>query len=85
MGGGGKCVCVKGRRWEREEGVCVCGRWEEVVVMVVRTDDLTHVSPYESVEAAQKGGRTPGSQTPGVPATLALNVLVDGVRKMPQK
>ena len=27
------------------------------------------VSPYESVLAPDSGGRTPGSQTPGVPAT----------------
>ena len=40
------------------------------------------VSPYESVEAAQKGGRTPGSQTPGVLATLGLRVQMDGSRKM---
>ena len=65
-------------RWGGGGGGWWKGR-DGVVVVVVRTDDLTPcVSPYES---RHKGGRTPGSQTPDVPATLALNVQVDGVRK----
>ena len=32
--------------------------------------------------ATNQGGRTPGSQIPDVPATLGLNVQLDGVRKM---
>ena len=39
---------------------------------------------YTSVGAPKWGGRTPGSQTPGVPATLGLNVQMDGGRKMLQ-
>ena len=34
---------------------------------------------------APSSGKTPGSQTPGVLATLALDVQLDGVRKMPPK
>ena len=36
------------------------------------------------VDDPSPGGRTPGSQTPGVPATLGLNVQMDGGRKMLQ-
>ena len=39
---------------------------------------------YTLVDAPGWGGRTPGSQTPGVPATLGLNVQKDGGRKMLQ-
>ena len=35
-----------------------------------------------SQDAPNSGDRTPGSQTPGVPATLGLNVQTDGGRKM---
>ena len=42
------------------------------------------VSPYHCTDAPSWGGRTPGSQTPGVPATLGLNVQMDGGRKMLQ-
>ena len=55
-----------------------------VVVVGVQTDDLTrmfvHTRPWER----RKRGRTPGSQTPGVPATLGLKVQMDGGRKMLQ-
>ena len=37
---------------------------------------------YTSVGAPNWSGRTLGSQTPGVPATLGLNVQMDGGRKM---
>ena len=37
-----------------------------------------HLCRYRSVGAPDWGGRTPGSQTPGVPATLGLNVQMDG-------
>ena len=40
------------------------------------------IPPHE--RAPGWGGRTPGSQTPGVSATLGLNVQMDGVRKMLQ-
>ena len=39
---------------------------------------------YTSVGAPNWCGRTPRSQTPGVPATLDLNVQMDGGRKMLQ-
>ena len=42
------------------------------------------VSPYHCTVAPNCGGRTPGRQTPGVPATLGLNVQMDGGRKMLQ-
>ena len=38
---------------------------------------------YTSVGAPNWGGRTPKSQTPGVPATMGLDVQKDGIRKMP--
>ena len=56
------------------------------------------VCPFPCAHAPNSGGRTPGSQTPGVPTTpepsmtknssssrahLALNVRMDGARKMP--
>ena len=42
------------------------------------------VCRYPITVAPNWGGRTPGSQTPGVTATLGLNVQMDGGRKMPQ-
>ena len=39
---------------------------------------------YAPAHATNWSDRTPGSQTPGVPATLGLNVHADGERKMPQ-
>ena len=46
---------------------------------------MTCVCPYDiAAHAPNWGGRTPGSQTPGVPATLGLNVQMDGGRKMLQ-
>ena len=40
-----------------------------------------HLCRYTSLGAPNWGGRTPGSQTPGVPAALRLNVQMDGGRK----
>ena len=40
------------------------------------------IPPHE--RAPNSGDRTPGSQTPGVPATLGLNAQMDGGRKMLQ-
>ena len=50
------------------------------------TGCMTNVSVDERHQqyASNWGGRTPGSQTPGVPSTLGLDVQLDGVRKMPQ-
>ena len=42
-----------------------------VVVLVVRTDDLLHVFLHVSQGKRRKGGRTPESQTPGVPVPWA--------------
>ena len=69
-----------------------------LLVVVVRTDDLTHVFVHtRSVGAPNWSGRTPESQTPGVPAIhepsttnscwpsrAGLDVQLDGARKMPQ-
>ena len=65
------------------EGVVV------VVVVVVRAKlSNTRVCPAMRTNATSWGGRTPGSQTPGVPATpepsTTNNYWRDGVRKMPQ-
>ena len=43
-----------------------------------------HLCRYTSAGAPNWGGRTPGSQTPDVPATLGLNVQMVGGRKMLQ-
>ena len=56
-----------------------------VVVVVVRTDDLTRMFVHTRQQKRRKGGRTPGRQTPGVPATLGLNVQEDGGRKNARK
>ena len=73
-----------------------------VVVVVVVVQQCVHgksLSINHDI-ATNSGGRTPGSQTPGVPATpepsmtknssssrahLALNVRMDGARKMAKK
>ena len=56
-----------------------------VVVFVVQTVKLQWcIYPYHCTVAPNWGGRTPGSQTPGVSATLGLNVQMDGGRKMLQ-
>ena len=49
-------------------------------------DEMLHwcVSPYHCTVAPNWGGRTLGSQTPSVPATLGLNVQMDGGRNMLQ-
>ena len=62
---------------ERREGA-------RMVVVVVRTWVVNGGSLSMSQDAPNSGGRTPRSQTPGVPATLALNVQMDGGRKMQQ-
>ena len=50
--------------------VCVCVVVVVVVVVVVRTFVLHEgVCPTTRTLAPNSGGRTPGSQTPGVPAT----------------
>ena len=46
---------------------------------------MTCVVPYATADAPNWGDRTPGSQTPGVPATLGLDVQLDGIRKMSVK
>ena len=51
-------------------------------LVVVELD--AHLCRYTSVGAPSWCGRTPASQTPGVPATLGLNVQMDGGRKMLQ-
>ena len=58
-------------------GVVCCGGGSNVELNA-------HLCRYTSVGAPNQGGRTPGSQTPGVPATLGLNVQMDGGRKMLQ-
>ena len=69
-------------------GVCMVCVWVWVVCGCggggsdVELD--AHLCRYTSVGAPNWGGRTPGSQTPGVPATLGLNVQMDGGRKMLQ-
>ena len=80
--GGGVCVC-----WEVCMFVCVGGGGvggggggggADPVLM-------TCVYPYDiAAHAPDWGGKTPGSQTPGVPATLGLNVQKDGGRRMLQ-
>ena len=75
--GGGGCGC----------GGCVggcvggcgggCGGGSDGVLMRC-------VWPYPITVAPNWGGRTPASQTPGVPATPSLNVQMDGGRKMLQ-
>ena len=52
---------------------CVlCVVWVKVVVVVVRTRCYSGVFIQTTARLHQNwGGRTPGSQTPGVPATLA--------------
>ena len=57
------------------------GRRGVVVVVQTLLFDM-NVSPLHA-DALAPGwcGRTPGSQTPGVPTTLGLNVHLDGVRK----
>ena len=65
-------------------GVVVCGVCG-VVWWWCGPDVMTmslSIPPHE--RAPNWGGRTPGSQTPGVPATLGLNVQMDGGRKMLQ-
>ena len=52
-----------------------------VVVDVVRMIKETRVSVHART---YRGGRSPGSQTPGDTATLGLNVQMDGGRKMLQ-
>ena len=56
--------------------VCVVG--VVGVVGVVRMIKETRVSVHART---YRGGRSPGSQTPGDPATLGLNVQMDGGRK----
>ena len=56
-------------------------RWPRLVVVVVVHACLCR---YTLVDAPNWGGRTPGSQTPGVNDTLGLNVQKDGGRKMLQ-